>query len=91
MLFPDVITASAPPIWWLPIPKATDTLQPKMIDMFFLDGARYGLQPCSSALPTISLWLWRKLKLKRVWRDKEGERKWKNLRKKRNVCKKLSD
>lgn len=50
MLFPDVITASAPPIWWLPIPKATDTLQPKMIDMFLLDGTRYGLQPCSRAL-----------------------------------------
>lgn len=55
MLSPDVITASAPSIRWLPIPKATDTLQPKMIDMFFLDGARYGSQPCSSALPTISL------------------------------------
>lgn len=55
MLFSDVITAPAPPIWWLPIPKATDTLQPKMIDMFFLDGARYGSQPCSSGLPTISL------------------------------------
>lgn len=27
--------------------------------------------------------------MKRVWRDKEGERKWRNLRKKRNVCKKL--
>lgn len=50
MLFPDVITPSLPPIWWLPIPKATDVLHTKMIDMFFLDGSRYGSRPSPSTL-----------------------------------------
>lgn len=47
----------------------------QMIDMFSPDGAKYDSHPSSSALPNISLKLWRKVKLKRVFEDKCGERK----------------
>lgn len=39
-----------------------------------------------AVFPPFHFSLWRKLKLKRVWRDKEGERKWRVWGKKRGMC-----
>lgn len=46
---------NGPLIWGSLFPKPQTSSGPEMIGMFFLDGARYGLQPCPSSLPTISL------------------------------------